>query len=322
MNRIKIRGLIMLVVFSLMITLLSVEARAAKSIGVLLWNEEARYIECKKGILEQLKNDGYGEPAVKFTIVNAERSKAKLAELVRNFAAAKMDLIISLGTIATVAVTQEIKDVPVVFSMVYDPVETGIAKSWKSSGNNTTGSSPLIPMSRILKSLKEFAPVKRLAMLYEPGEKQSVIELRELQKIQASFQIKVIPIIVPKKEEIPNVLATTVTAADAIYIAGSTVAEANAPIIIDMANKAKVVTVTHLADLVAKGVLLGVCANPYFVGRLAGKKAVQILKGAKPASVPIETDKRPDLILNMKTAKAGKFQIPPSFMKKVTKTIE
>jgi len=154
------------------------------------------------------------------------------------------------------------------------------------------------------------------------GEKQSVVQLRELQKIQASFQIKVIPIIVSEKEEIPKVLATAVTAVDAIYIAGSTIADANAPIVIDMANKAKVVTITHLADLVEKGVLLGVCANPYFVGRLAGKKAVQILKGAKPASVPIETDKRPDLILNMKTAKAGKFQIPPSFMKKVTKTIE
>ncbi len=54
----------------------------------------------------------------------------------------------------------------------------------------------------------------------------------------------------------------------------------------DSANKGKVVTITHLDDLVENGVLLGVCANSYLVGRLAGEKAVKILKGAKPSSIP------------------------------------
>ena len=107
-----------------------------------------------------------------------------------------------------------------------------------------------------------------------------------------------------------------------MYLTGSSIIGETVPTIVDIANKAKVVTISHLDDLVEKGALLGVCVNSYRVGRLAGKKAVRILKGAKPSSIPIEPEKKVDIILNRKTAQAGQFQIPGSFMRKVTKTIE
>jgi putative tryptophan/tyrosine transport system substrate-binding protein len=242
--------------------------------------------------------------------------------VVMKFAAAKPDMIVSLGTIPTIAVTKEIKDVSVVFGMVYDPIEAGIARSWKSSGNNTTGASPLIPMSTLVGTLKEVRPVKTLAVLYTADEKQSRIQLLELQKIQSSSQIKVLPVILSEKEAVATPLASVVRAADAIYLTGAGIIGATVPLITDMANKAKVVTITHLPDYVDKGALLGICANPYLVGRLAGKKAVQVLKGVKPSAIPIDIEKKVDLILNLKAAKAGQFQIPSSFMKKVTKTIE
>jgi len=128
----------------------SADVRAEKRIAMLLWDEDSRFVDCAKGVLDQLKGDGYGEPGVTITMENAQGSKLKLAELVTKFANAKPDMIVSLGTMPTIAVTKEIKDIPVVFGMVYDPVEAGIAKSWKSSGNNTTGASPLIPMSTLV----------------------------------------------------------------------------------------------------------------------------------------------------------------------------
>jgi putative ABC transport system substrate-binding protein len=165
-------------------------------------------------------------------------------------------------------------------------------------------------------------PVKRLAVLYTPGEKNTEFQLIELQNIQANSQIKVIPIILTNKEGVAYALSEVVHAADAIYLTGSSIVGATVPKIVDMANKSKVVTITHLDDLVEKGALLGICANSYLVGRLAGKKAGNILKGAKPSSIPIEPERKVDVILNKKTAKAGQFQIPSSFMNKVTKTIE
>jgi putative tryptophan/tyrosine transport system substrate-binding protein len=306
----------------LVVTLFSVEAGAEKRIGILTFSEEVRYYDTQEGIMDQLKEDGFGEPAVKFTIENAKGSKAKTVELVQKFAAANMDLIITLGTTATIAVAREIQDVPVVFGMVYDPVEAGIAKDWKSSGNNTTGVSPKVAMSKLVSSLKELAPVKKLAVLYTPGEKNTEIQLKELQEIQANLQIKVIPVILADKEEVAPTLSSVVHTVDAFYLTGSGIVGTSVPIIVGIANKAHVVTITHLDDLVKKGALLGICANSNRVGHLAGRKAVQILKGAKPSSVPIEIEKKLDFILNMKTAKAGQFQIPLSFMKKVTRTIE
>src|SRR6266702_3393295 len=169
MNRCKIAWLAV-ALFSL-INSFPAEAEAEKRIGVLLWSEESRYGDVAEGVMDQLNNDGFGESAVKFTQGNARGSKAQLTELVRKFAAAKMDLIVTVGTTATISATAAIKDVPVVFAYVYDPVETGIAKGWKGSGNNTTGASSKVPMAKLVNSLREFAQVKRLAVLYTPGEK-------------------------------------------------------------------------------------------------------------------------------------------------------
>lgn len=322
MNRITARVLFLFSVSAIMINLLSVEARAEIKIGVLQWSEETFYEESKNGILYQLEKDGFGKPAVKYSIENARGGKARAVQVAQQFAAAKMDLIITVGTSATMALAREIKDVPIVFSTVYDPVETGIAKDWKSSGNNTTGTSTYIPMSKLLNHLKEFTPVKRLAVLYTPYEKNSEAELKDLQRLQTDFQIKVIPVPLTRKEEVAPILQEVVRTADAIYLSGSSIADETIPTIVDMASKKKVATITHLDSLVNKGVLLGVCADAYQVGRLAGKKAVKILRGAKPASIPIEPLEKLDVIINMRTAKAGQFQIPPLFMKSVTKVIE
>jgi putative tryptophan/tyrosine transport system substrate-binding protein len=315
----KISGIIM--VF-LIVTLFSVEAGAEKKIGIFTFAEETRFNEVQKGIVDQLKNIGFAEPAVKYTIENAGGSKAKAAELAQKFADSKMDLIITIGTTATLVAVKAIKDVPIVFGLVYDPIETGIARGWKSSGNNTTGASSRVPMSMLVDSLKRIAPVKRLAVLYTPGEKHTEIILKEFQKLEGNSGIRVVPVIITKKEDVAQVLPEVLRTVDAISLTGSSVYYLSLSEILDMAAKAKVITVTHIEEYVEKGALLGVSPNPYQIGLSAGAKAAKILRGAKPSSIPIEPLKKFDLIINMKTAKAGQFKIPPEFMKTVTRTIE
>jgi putative ABC transport system substrate-binding protein len=298
------------------------KAEAGKKVGVILWSEERRYSESKDGVIEQLQKEGFGAPSVSYTIENAGGSKAKVARMTRLFAGARMDMIIAIGTSAAVTVAEKVKDIPVVFSMVYDPVESKIANDWKSSGNNTTGASPRVPMYVLVERLMELAPVRRLAVLYTPGEKNSEVQLLELRELQTKYNITIIPVIALKDEEISRYLPEVLRTADAVYLSGSSAIGNSIGTIVEMATKAGVITVTHLSDLVDQGVLLGVCADPYQVGRLAGRKAAKILKGAKPSSIPIETLNKLELFLNMKTARAGKFKITPAFMKKVTKTTE
>ena len=322
MNHVILKKLLFFAVLFLLATLFSMEARAEKRIGVLLFSEEKRYHETVKGIMDELEKNGFAEPAVNYTITNAEGSKARAAKLAQEFAAAKMDLIIALGTSAAIAVEREIKDVPVVFSMVHDPVEANIAEDWQSSGNNTTGTSPNYPMSQLVSNLKQLTPLKKLAVLYTRHEQNSESQLKAIQKIALNFQIEVIPVPLNSKEDVAQIIPAVTRTVDAMYLSGSIVVASTAAMIAAIATKAKVVTVSRTEDLVEKGVLLGVYADPLQIGRLAGQKAVMILKGTKPSSIPIEKTKKVNLIINMKTARDGGFQIPPAFMKKVTKTIE
>ena len=302
--------------------LFSGEAWAEKKIGVFMFSEETRYLEATQGFKDRLAEAGFGKDKVTYFTENAGGNKARAAEIVTKFSAQKLDLILSLGTSATVPLSREIKDVPIVFSVVYDPVEAGIATSWKSSGNNTTGCSTLIPMSKLMDSLKKFAPVKRLAVLYTPGEKNSEAQLRDLQEIAEKYQIKMIPARLTIKEDIDQLLPAVLRSSDAMFITGSNMVNSQISAIVDMATGAKVITITHLEDLIAKGVLLGVSADSYALGRLTGDKAIKILKGAKPSSIPIDTAKKSDVLLNMDTVKKGAFTIPAEFMKSVTKKIE
>lgn len=297
-------------------------AGAGKRIGILAFSEQPRYLEAIKGFKDVLKEAGLGEPQTEFIVENAKANKALAAELVKKFAAAKMDLILTVGTHATLAILQEIKDVPIVFTQVYDPVEAGIAKDWHSSGNNTTGATTKIPTSKVMDSLKLFLPVKNLAVLYTPGERNSESQLGDLQEMQAKYGIKVIPVPLTKPEEIKQLLPIVLRTADVLYITGSNFVDSQISIIVDMAIKARRVTISHLEDLIEKGVLLGVGPNSYQVGRLAGRKALGIFKGAKPSAIPIGTPEQIDVMINLKTAKAGDFQIPPNFMKTITKRIQ
>jgi putative ABC transport system substrate-binding protein len=320
MNAFNKFAVVMIIFF--IVTLCSAEAGAEKKIGVIMFSEETRYSDTLKGMLDELGKEGYGEPKVKFIIESAQASKAKAAMIVRKFAETKMDLIVSLGTSATVIIAKEIKDTPIVFGMVYDPVSAGVVKDWKSSGNNVTGASNQIPMSRVLDGLKAFMPVKRIAVLYTTGEKNSEIQLRNLSALQADYHIKVIPVSLSNKEEVTQILPSVIQNVDALYITGSNAVDSAILMIVDMATRAKVATVTHLDDLVSKGVLIGLCKNSYLHGRRAGIRAVEVLRGAKPSSLPIDTTTQFDYILNMKTAKAGHFALSPQFMKKITKVIE
>ena len=306
----------------LVATLLTVNAWAEKQIGFLIFSNETRYMETAKGVKDKLSEAGYTESNTHYIIAKTAGNKAKALELVRKFASEKLDLIISLGTTSTLIVAKEIKDVPIVFSNVYDPVGSGIAKSWKSSGNKTTGSSSKIPMVKVLQSLELLRPIKRLAVLYTPGEKNSEAAVRDLQNIQVKLGLTIIPVIVSSSEDIDQILPQVLTTADGLYITGSNMVKSRMKTIIDMASKSGIITVSHIDDLIEEGVLVGVCANSYSMGRLAGEKAVKILHGAKPSSLPIEAPTKYDVMLNMKTAKKGNFLIPPEFMKTVTRKIE
>lgn len=297
-------------------------AYAEIKIGVLAFSEEMRYRDALRGIKDELAKAGYKEPKVTFVAGNAGGNKAKAIDLVRRFTADNVSLMITLGTNATIAAAREMKGVPIVFCMVYDPIEAGVARDRKSSGNNVTGTSTWIPMAELVTRLKEVKPVKRLGVLYTPGEKNSESQLKELQGVQDQFGIKVLPVIVTKKEDVSHILPEVMNSVDAVFLSGSSVIGLNVPQIVELANRSKVITVTILEDLVKQGVMLGVGGDPYLFGVQSGKKAVAVLNGARPSSIPIESPLRIGVILNKKSLREAQIKIPASVEQKATKIFD
>lgn len=295
-------------------------AAAEKRIGIVLFSSEARYVEAVRGIRERLAAAGYGPEAI--VEENAEANKAKGAELVKKLAAARLDLIFSLGTSVTVPLAREIRDVPIVFAIVYDPVESGIARTWVSSGNNTTGTSTRIPMGLVLDRLGDLATIRSLAVLYTPGERNSELQLRDLQEAVGKRDLRILPVPLTRQEEVEAVIPEVIRASDALYLTGSNLVNSQLGRILDLASRSRTITATHLEDLVEKGVLFGVCASSYKLGAMAGDKGLQILKGARPASIPIDTIDNLDLIVNRRTATKLGIPLPATMVRSAGRIIE
>ncbi len=305
----------------------SARAAAAEKIkvGLLRFGDESGYPLSEKGVLAQLKTEGFDESNVDFDLRNANSEKIKTAEIIKEFVDKKKDLIIAIGTSVAIEAYKQTKDIPLLCVQVFDPVESGLAKSWENSGTNVTGTSSWVNLAVMMNVLKNVSPLKRVGVLYSQEERNSVIQLEGLKKIQKEMGFEVIAANVSKPEEAGEAARSLVGNVDSIFVTGATIVGKGLEVsggIMEVVIKAKIPTITHSEFRAQKGVLLAVSPNTFKVGELAGKKGAQILRGTKPADIPIEPLKNYDIVINLKTAKKMGLDIPVSLLKIASKVIK
>jgi len=301
------------------VSLASGRAFAGKTIAILLSSSEARDVDPEKSALAVLRAAGFAEPDTTYVIENAEGNKTKALELAKKLAATPYSLVVTFGTSASVSMAKELKVSPMVFGYVYDPVETKIVLDWKFPGGNITGVSNKGAVTAVLAPLKKLGNIKTLAVLFAQGEKNSEAQLKDLQHAQTETGITVVAVPATHAEDVQHFLGEALAGSDAVYITGG-VPMAAVPTIVDAAAKAHKPSVTHLSDLVDKGVLFSVSADPVVIGQRTGELCVRVLKGEKPGSLPILLPEKLDVVLNTKTAKA--YALPPEFLSLVSKKVE
>lgn len=295
-----------------MLALAATAAEAKTKIGVIVWNDaEPRYSQPKDVILAELKTAGFDDSKVEIVVKNAEGKKPRVPEIVKELQDAKVDIFVPIGTSAAVPTAQAVKDKPVVFSVVYDPIEAKIAASWTGSGNNTTGSSSFTSIPNFLRRLikRSGVAVKKIAVPFTPGEKNSEIQLAAVQSSEKDLGLTITPVPLTSPEDVAKWVKALPGSADLVVMTGSNVIGTNIQQITDGLVKAKIMSVTHLEDLVQRGVLMGLVADSTEIGQLAAKALVKVLKGEKPGSIAIEYP-LPKLMINEKTAEAGQFKLP------------
>ena len=290
-------------------------------IGVLLTSDTPIYVQTKDAAIRELAAAGFGQDRVIFDVKEAKVDSALAAKIAKQFESDGVRLVIAMGTTATSGAFKELKDTPIVLSLVWDPVESGFAKSWTSSGTNVTGSSNRVPMVSVVKALLRLGPVKRLGVMFNPSERNSVLQMEEIRGLQRELGFELVEVPINKKEEAAAVTRAFAPRVNALYATGAVTVTSQMEAIAVVAAENRLPTASHISDTVEAGALLGVISNLQEVGKLAGAKAAQILRGAKPSDIPIETLKHFEVAVNMKTANASGIKIPVDLLQSATRVI-
>jgi len=255
----------------------------------------------------------------------AENRPERYAEIAAEFVRLKVDVIATLG-IAVPAVKRVTSVIPIIFAVDADPVGGGLVASLARPGGNVTGLSSQSPdtASKRLQLLQEVVPgLRRLAILANVNWRGAVQEMDEVQTVAPTLGLDVVDKLeLRSADDIAPALAGLKGGAQALYVSSDPLVAANRVRIITLALAARLPTSFVRRDYIASGGLMAYGPNFLDLNRRSGDFVDRILRGAKPADIPVEQPTKFDLILNLTTAKALGLNIPESFLLRADEVIE
>ncbi len=296
----------------------------AKTYTIGVVNLSATLDSTLDGFKASLAEAGYVEGQnVTFLYDGAVASANDLDPIFQGLKEKKVDLIFSIGTAATVQAmkTLEGTDIPVVFGPVVDPVGSGIVADLLKPGGNFTGVQLGNSTPKRLEWLLAMAPnIRRMYVVHNPDDRSSVSALTGLTKAAATFNVELEVREARTPEEISAAFGTIPADVEAIFILPATTITAHADEYVKAANEHKLPLSVPTIPTVKAGALMAFGQDNVPLGRQAGRLAAQILGGAKPADLPVETADY-FLAINLQTAKAIGLDIPDEIIRQADTVI-
>jgi putative ABC transport system substrate-binding protein len=271
---------------------------------------ELGYVEGKNIVIEWRFAEG-----------KLDRLAALAAELVR----LKVDIIITGGPPVTRAAKEATSTIPIVMTFDPDPVGNGFVASLGRPGGNITGLATLAPeiSGKQLELLKEIVPkLSRVAVFgdsIQPGNPQALKEI-ELAAQAFKVQLQYLDVLSPKDIE-TAFRAADKGRADAVLILGSPVLASQRTQFKDLAVKSRLPAIYMRSESVEEGGLVSYAVSLTDLSRRAATYVDKILKGSKPADLPVEQPKKFEFIINLKAAKQIGLTIPPNVLVRADKVI-
>jgi putative ABC transport system substrate-binding protein len=306
------------------------EARAQQpgklpTIGIL-GSASAGWSKLVAALLQRLRELGYVENRTiaieyRWTEGRNERYGEIAAELVRQ----KVDVIVALGTPAIVAAKKATSVIPIVFPLASDPVGDGLVASLARPGGNITGLSneQRDLGGKRLEMLREIVPdLTRVGVLANPRNPTAMLNVDEVQAAAPKLGVELIKLELGRAEDIAPAIDGLKGRAQALYVVGDPFVLDNQIQINTLALVARLPTMHNARGYVETGGLLSYGPSFSDLFRRAGDYVDKILKGTKPADIPVETPTKLELVVNLKTAKALGLTIPDSFLFRADEVIE
>ena len=272
---------------------------------------ELGYVEGRNVVIERKSAEG-----------NTELLKDLAADLVRQ----QVDVIVTAGTPAAFAAKKATSTIPIVLGANSDPVGVGLVESLARPGGNATGNSLMAPdlSAKRLDILHTLDPrISRFAILWDSSNPGMAARVRET-KIAADQSHVLLHTVGPRNlNELDTAFADLLNARpDALLVTAETFTRQHLARILDFANDNKIPAMFEDSSYVAAGGLMSYGPDYEDVFRKAAIFVDKILKGAKPADLPIEQPTKFELVINLKTAKALGLEIPPKLLALADRVID
>ena len=251
-----------------------------------------------------------------------DRYPALAADLVRS----KVDVIVAVSGAATQAAQQATRTIPIVMSLVNDPVGSGLIPSLARPGGNVTGTSVIGPdlVGKQLEVLKEMVPeISRVALIRNPTNPAGAHLLREAEAAARALGVRLQTLEARNPQEIDSAFAAmTRERAGALLILADAIFTNQRRQIAELAMKKRLPSISFVPEYAEAGGLMVYSTNFLDLERRAATFVDKILKGAKPADLPVIEPTKYELVINLKTAKALGLTIPPSLLQRADQVIE
>ena len=250
----------------------------------------------------------------------------RYAEIVADLVRLKVDVLVTVGATGSQAAKRATKTIPIVMTVVNDPLGGGLVESLARPGGNLTGLSMMAPdlVGKQLQVLTEIVPkLSRVALLWNPASPGSAPQVRVAETVAPTLGLRLQLLEARTPQEIDQAfVAMAKERPGALVVLAESVFTNQAKQFADQAVKMRLPTIFGLKEHAVAGGLVVYGADPLDMERRAAAFVAKILRGAKPADLPVEQPSKLELIINLKTAKALGLTIPHSMLLRADQVIQ
>lgn len=278
----------------------------------------------RDGVKEALADAGFKEGEnLTFIYESAQGNPATAAQIARQFAGEAPDVIVPISTPSAQAVVSTVRDIPVVFTAVSDPLGAQLITDMDKPGGNVTGLSDMSPVAEHVALIKEILPeIKTIGYLYNSGEANSVSLLGVLKIEAEKAGLSVVESAATKSAEVQGAARALVGRADVIYIPTDNTIISALEGAVSVAEESKLPLFTADTDSVSRGSIAALGFNYHDVGKQTGEIVARILKGENPGDIAVKIAAGSDLVINKSAAEEMGVTLPESVVSRASRVIE
>ncbi len=282
-----------------------------KNIGVIMTGDIPYYNEIHKAFIETLTVNGFGPGKVNIMLQTPAPAMVPWSNAARKLVAYNVDIIVTYGAPATLAVLKETSKIPVVFAGVYD------YEILDAKGKNLTGITSKVPVVTAIKHLKSISGFSKLGIIFNDSERDTLRQADEIKELEAQFKFQTVRFNIKKPDD-----AFKISGVDALFLTTSCVARQCSYNVSQVIRKEKIPAVSIMGIDEEPGAILILTPDPQEQGRVAAEMVIRILKGEPSSSIPVERPKKIDMVINLKEASEIGLKIPIDILTSATKVIK